>query len=81
MYCELDIGTDVKIYGSTIGVWNCDEIDDDYDDHEHDHDHDDHADDYNNDDDNNDDHDEIRDKLKFTVPPYGYEISWNYNII
>ena len=55
MYCELDIGTDVKIYGSTIGVWNCDEIDDDYDDHEHDHDHDDQDDDYNDDDDDDDD--------------------------
>ena len=69
MFQLVCIGADFEIYGSTIGVWNFHEIDDDHDDHEHDHDHDDHDDDYNDDDDDNDDHDEIRDKLKFTVPP------------
>ena len=74
MYCELYIWTDLKIYGSTIGVWNCDEIDDDYDDHEHDHDHDDHADDYNDDDDDNDDHDD-----KSQIEIYGSTIGvWNF---
>ena len=55
MCCELQVKTDLEIYGSIIGVWNFHEIDDDHDDHEHDHDHDDHDDDYNDDDDDNDD--------------------------
>ena len=58
MCCELHVETDLEIYGSTIGVWNFHEIDDDHDDHEHDHDHDDHDDDYNDDDHNDDDDDD-----------------------